>query len=209
MISARLGAGWFEKEHRSLGFEFKRTAQRLRALDEACQIIDRMLTGGVASLKGTSKKRSAAHVPFRPPRPRLMIAGAGEKVLLKIVAEHADMWNTQGSPERMSRLIDVMRRHCDAIGRDVDEIEKTVAIPFCYRADKSREDDAIRMAAALGRVSPEQARSQMMIGEKQECLDKIERYFRIGATHFLFVSVRRSKVDEVRRFAEEVIPEVR
>lgn len=138
-----------------------------------------------------------------------MIAGAGEKVLLKIVAEHADMWNTQGSPERMSRLIDVMRRHCDAIGRDVDEIEKTVAIPFCYRADKSREDDAIRMAAALGRVSPEQARSQMMIGEKQECLDKIERYFRIGATHFLFVSVRRSKVDEVRRFAEEVIPEVR
>jgi len=66
-----------------------------------------------------------------------MIAGSGEKVLLRIVAEHADMRNAQGSPERMRHLIDAMRRHGDKVGRDVDRIEKTIAIALCYREPPS------------------------------------------------------------------------
>lgn len=203
-----LGAGWFENEHRSLGFEFKPAPERLRALDEACRIVKGMLEEGNATFRGNYYAIADAVCSPRPvqtPRPPLMIAGQGEKVLLRIVAEHADMWNTQGSPDQMGHLIDVMRRHGEKIGRDTDEIEKTVAIPLCYRGDKGREDRDIRFAAALGRTSAEEARKQMIIGGKQECLDKIEAYTKVGVTHFIFVSVRPFVTEEICRFAEEVI----
>jgi F420-dependent oxidoreductase-like protein len=207
-----LGAGWFEQEHRSLGFEFKPTHQRLEALDEACRIIKGMLADGKATFRGKHYDISDAVCSpnaVQRPRPPLMIAGQGENVLLKIVARHADMWNTHGSPERMKHLIDVMRRHGERIGRNTDEIEKTVAIPFCYRASREQEEQATRFAATLGRTSLEDARNQMMIGGKQECLDKIERYSKAGVTHFIFISVRHFLVDEISRYAEEVIAAVR
>jgi F420-dependent oxidoreductase-like protein len=207
-----LGAGWFEHEHRSLGFDFKPTPERLAALDEACKIITQMLEHGTATFRGKHYQVADAICSPRPiqaPRPPLMIAGQGEKILLRIVAEHADMWNAQGSPERMSHLTGVIRGHADKIGRDADEIEKTVAIPLCYRADRDREEHDTRFAAALGRTSPEEARKQMMIGGKQECLDKIERYATVGVTHFIFISLRPFATEEIAAFADEVIAAVR
>ena len=207
-----LGAGWFEEEHRRLGFDFPPARDRLRALDEACRIVKCMLEEGTATFQGTHYRVSDATCrpkPIQAPRPPLMIAGQGEKVLLKIVAEHADMWNTQGSPERLRHLIEVMRRHGDAAGRDVDQIEKTVAIPLCYSAGKAQEEHDLKLGAALGRTTPENARQQMMIGGKQECLDKIAQYLEVGVTHFTLVSVRPFEVEEVTRFAEEVISAAR
>jgi F420-dependent oxidoreductase-like protein len=134
-----IGAGWFELEHRSLGFEFKSMPERLRALDESCRIIKSLLTQEQTTFHGKYYDVVNAYCSpkaVQRPRPPLMIAGQGEKILLRIVAEHADMWNTQGNPERMRHLIEVMRRHGDKVGRDIDEIEKTVAIPLCYRASK-------------------------------------------------------------------------
>jgi F420-dependent oxidoreductase-like protein len=204
-----LGAGWFEQEHRRLGFDFPPARDRLRALDEACRIVKSMLEEGTATFDGVHYQVSDATCSPRPiqlPRPPLMIAGQGEKILLKIVAEHADMWNTQGSPDRLKHLVEVMRRHGDRVGRDVGEIEKTVAIPLCYSRSKSEEDQDMKMAAVLGRTTPAEARKQMMIGNKQECLDKIARYVEVGITHFTLVSVRPFDVEEITRFAQEVIP---
>lgn len=207
-----LGAGWFEQEHSSLGFEFKPTGERLAALDEACRIIKGMLVEGGTTFHGKYYEVTDAVCSPRPlqsPQPPLMIAGQGEKVLLRIVAEHADMWNTQGSPERMKHLIDRMRAHGDKIGRDTNEIEKTVAIVLCYEASREREEQTQKFAAILGRTSPEDARKQMIIGRKQECLDKIEQYVNAGVTHFILVSLRPFEVEEVTAFAEDVIATVR
>ena len=207
-----LGAGWFELEHRSFGFDFKPVSQRLSALDEACRIIKAMLGEGTATFHGKYYDVTDAMChpkPIQVPRPPLMIAGKGEKVLLKIVAEHADMWNTQGSPVHMSHFIEVMRRHGDQLGRNIDEIEKTVAIPLCYRPHQQREQRDFAMAAMGGRTTPELARNQMLIGGPQECLDTIERYRKVGVTHFTLVSTGTFELDEVRRFADEVIGAVR
>ena len=84
-----------------------------------------------------------------------MIAGPGENVLLKLVVEHADMWNTQGNPEQMKRLIEVIRRHGDRVRRDTDEIEKTVVITLCYRPSREQEGEAVRFTAMIGRTSAE------------------------------------------------------
>jgi F420-dependent oxidoreductase-like protein len=207
-----IGAGWFELEHRNLGFEFKPTPDRLRALDESCRIIKSLFSQEKTTFRGKHYDVVDAYCspkPVQRPKPPIMIAGQGEKVLLRIVAQHADMWNSQGSPERMRHLIEVMRRHGDKLGRDIDEIEKTIAIPLCYRASKAREDRDMRTAAMLGRTSPEEARKQMLIGGTQECLDTIERYSKVGVTHFTFISVQPFELDEVRRFAEEVIPQTK
>ena len=207
-----LGAGWFEQEHRSLGFEFKPTGERLRALDEACRIVKGMLVEGRSTFHGKYYEVTDAVCSPRPlqsPRPPIMIAGQGEKVLLRIVAEHADMWNTQGTAQRMKRLIEQMRAHGDAIGRDTDAIEKTVAIARCYQGNREREEQDQKLAAMLGRTSPEEARKQMIIGGKQECLDKIEQYLNAGVTHFILMSMRRFDVGEVAAFAEDVIATVR
>src|SRR5262249_647303 len=147
-----LGAGWFEQEHRSLGFEFQPILERLCALDEACRIIKAMLTEGRATFHGSHYDIADAICspkPIQRHRPPLMIAGRGKNVLLKIVAEHADMWNTQGNPEQMKRLIEVIRRHGDRIRRDPGEIEKTVVITLCYRASREREEEAVRFTAGV------------------------------------------------------------
>ena len=207
-----LGAGWFEQEHRSLGFEFQPILKRLRALDEACRIIKGMLTDGRASFHGSHYEIADAICspkPIQRPRPPLMIAGRGENVLLKIVAEHADIWNTQGDPEQMKRLIEVIRRHGDRIRRDTGEIEKTVVITLCYRPSREQEEEAVRFTAMIGRTSAEEARRQMMIGDRQECLDKIELYRRAGVTHFIFMQREPFAPDEVSRYAEEVIASAR
>jgi F420-dependent oxidoreductase-like protein len=207
-----LGAGWFEQEHRSLGFEFPPIRERLRALDEACRIVKAMLSEGRASFHGSHYEIADAICspkPIQRPRPPLMIAGRGENVLLKIVAEHADMWNTQGNPEQMKRLIEVIHRHGDRIRRDTGKIEKTVVITLCYRPSREQEAEAVRFTAMIGRTSTEEARKQMMIGDRQECLDKIELYRRAGITHFIFMQREPFAPDEISRYADEVIASAR
>jgi len=172
-------------------------------------MVTSVLEEGTATFRGVHYQVSDATCspgPIQVPRPSLMIAGQGEQILLRIVAEHADLWNTQGSPDRLKHLIEVMQRHGDRIGRDLDDIEKTIAIPLCYSRSKDMEETDMKMAAVLGRTTPAEVRRQMMIGSKQECLDQIGRYVEVGVTHFILVSVRPFDVEEITRFAQEVIP---
>ncbi len=211
-LNLGLGAGWFELEHRSFGIDFKTVRGRLQALDEACQIIKGMFTEPKTTLRGRHYNVVDAVCnpkPLQKPHPPLLIGGRGEKVLLRIVATHADMWNSTGSPEQMAHLIGVIRRHGDIVGRDTDQIEKTVMMAFCYRAAPERENAVANLVAAMSGMTPEQARKQAMIGGKQECLDTIERYVKAGVTHFIFMMAGPAFENELQRFAEEVIPAVR
>jgi F420-dependent oxidoreductase-like protein len=211
-LNLGIGAGWFEHEHQSFGIDFKTIPGRLQALDESLQIIKGMFTQDKVSLKGrhyTVTDAICNPKPLQKPHPPIMIGGVGEKVLLKIVAKHADMWNAMGDTDRMKHLIGVINRHGDIVGRDTDEIEKTAMIPLCYRAPKEREQMTLGMVAAMGQTTPELARRQTMIGGKQECLDTIERYVKVGVTHFIFVMMAPFPEEDLQRFAEEVIPAAR
>jgi F420-dependent oxidoreductase-like protein len=213
-LNLGLGAGWYELEHRSFGVDFKTIGGRLRALDESCEIIKSMFANEKTTLHGKHYNVVDAVCnpkPIQKPGVPLMIGGRGEKDLLRIVAKHADMWNTMHSnPAEMKRLIGVIERHGDTVGRNTDEIEKTIMMPLCYRASKDREQLIAGTVASMARVTPEQARDRIMIGSKQECLDKIDQYLKAGVTHFIF-SLRWPILveDEFQAFAEEVIPSVR
>jgi len=212
-LNLGMGSGWYELEHRSFGVDFMTIPRRLQALDESCQIIKGMFTQDRTTFDGKHyhvKDAVCNPKPVQKPHIPIMIGGRGEKSLLKIVARHADLWNTMfANPAEMKRLIDVIERHGDTVGRDTDEIEKTIMLPLCYRASKDREQMISGVVAASAQIKPEQARDRIMIGDKDECLEKIEAYKKIGVTHFIF-SLRWPILveDEFQAFAEEVIPAV-
>jgi F420-dependent oxidoreductase-like protein len=206
-----IGAGWFELEHQSFGLDFKTVRGRLDALDEACQIIRGMFTQDTTTLHGRHYTVTEARCmprPLQQPYPPIMIGGTGEKILLRLVATHADMWNASTSAERMGELIEIIRRHGDAVGRDTDQIEKTVMLPLAYQAPAERQEFMCQLVASMQQTTPDVARRAIMIGDTQECLDTVERYVRAGVTHFIFMVFAPYALDEIQAFAEHVIPAV-
>jgi alkanesulfonate monooxygenase SsuD/methylene tetrahydromethanopterin reductase-like flavin-dependent oxidoreductase (luciferase family) len=81
-------------------------------------------------------------------------------------------------------------------------------MPLCYRAP-DREQFVCQLIANMQQTTPEAARKSIMIGEKQECLDTVARYKKVGVTHFIFMLFSPYFVDEIQAFAEEVIPAAR
>lgn len=212
-LNLGLGAGWFELEHNSLGFDFKTVPQRLEALDESCQIIKGMFSQDKTTLKGKHYNVVDAVCNPKPIQKNvpLMIGGHGERVLLKIVAKHADMWNmTNVDAPEMKRLIGVIERHADTVGRDSDQIEKTLMMAMAYNPPKQRDEMITGLIAMMAQSTPDKARDRIIIGSKQECVDKIEGFIKAGVTHFIFMGVFGMIVeDELQAFAEEVIPAFR
>jgi len=211
-LNLGIGAGWYELEHQSFGIDFKTIPGRLQALNESVEIIKGMFTQDKTTLKGRHYQVSDAVCnpkPLTTPHPPIMIGGQGERTLLKIVARHADMWNSTGDADRMRHLINVINRHGDTVGRNTDEIEKTMMIALCYRAPKEREQMVMQLIGMMNQKSPDEVRQQIMIGDKQECMDTIERYSRAGVTHFIFMQMAPYHLDDIQRFAEDVIPAFR
>ena len=211
-LNLGIGAGWFELEHRAMGFDFKDVPKRLAALDEACQIIKGMFTQPRTTLQG--KHYAVTDViglpkPVQQPHPPIMIGGTGEKVLLKLVAKHADMWNASAGAERMGELIELIARHGEKVGRDTAAIEKTVMIPLAYKADSDRQQFMSNLIAGMRGTTPEEARRGIMIGDKQECFDTIERFGKVGVSHFIFMLFQPIREEELQAFAEDVMPAVR
>ena len=211
-LNLGIGAGWFEKEHSDFGIDFKDVPRRLQALDEACQIIRGMFTQPTTTVHGKHYHVTDAMCfpkPLQQPGPPIMIGGTGKNVLLKIVAKYADLWNASDGADEMRGYIDIIKRHGDKIGRDTDTIEKTVMLPLCYKADAGREQFVCQLLAGMRQVSIDEARLRGVIGNKQECLDTIERYAKAGVTHFIFMCFTPYFLDEIQAFAEEIFPAVR
>lgn len=206
-----LGAGWFEPEHTSFGIPFRTVRERLEALDESCRIVKAMLAGEKVTFEGRHydvKEAVCRPVPVQAKVP-IMIAGEGRNVLLRIVARHADMWNAVGSPEKMADLGNTLARHCDKERRDPSDIEKTVMMPLCYTTDEDRQSMMAGLLAATFNIDSAVARSQMMIGSRDECLETVDAFTRAGVTHFIFMMMAPYPFEELEAFAEEVMPAAR
>ena len=127
-----IGAGWNEEESRGLGIPFPPVAERFERLEETLQICLQMWRGDESPYHG---KHYSLERPLNSPNsltrphPPIMIGGSGEKKTLRFVAKYADACNLFPTPD-LARKLDVLRAHCDAEGRDYDEISKTVYFRF-------------------------------------------------------------------------------
>ena len=121
-----IGAGWFEKEHLDLGFEYGTFGQRFEKLEEALQIIKPMLRGERPTLQGKYYNvTDAVNSPAPVSRIPIMIGGQGEKKTLRMVAQYADESNLTGEVKDIPRKLEVLAEHCDRLGRDRSEIVVT------------------------------------------------------------------------------------
>jgi F420-dependent oxidoreductase-like protein len=148
-----IGAAWYEREHRGLGVEFPPVAQRFEMLEEALQICLQMWSDDDGPYEGRHyrlEETLCRPQPVSSPRPRIMIGGSGERKTLRLVAQYADACNIFGGPDEVAHKVDVLRRHCDALGRDPNEIEVTVL--FRDFPPDATADDLMRGVEAFAAI---------------------------------------------------------
>jgi F420-dependent oxidoreductase-like protein len=150
-----LGAAWYEREHRGLGVPFPPLSERFERLEEALQICLQMWSGDNGPFEGRHYRLAetlCSPAPVSAPRPRIMIGGGGERKTLRLVAQYADACNFFGTPQEVTHKIEVLRRHCDALKRDIREIEVTALL---RGAPDWTVDDVLRGAEAYAAVGVE------------------------------------------------------
>jgi F420-dependent oxidoreductase-like protein len=120
-----IGAAWYDVEHEGLGFHFPPAGERLDRLEEALQICRAMFTEESPTFEGRYYQiHEARNVPppVQPGGPPILVGGGGEKRTLRLVARYADMANFFGDPATVAHKVEVLRGHCQAIGRDPSEV---------------------------------------------------------------------------------------
>jgi F420-dependent oxidoreductase-like protein len=144
-----IGAAHAEREFVTLGMPFPPVAERLARLAEAVEVMKLLWTQDVADYRGAYYQLSgavSAPKPVQKPHPPIWIGGRGERKTLRIVAQHADVWNVvggePGEAERLSRVLD---GHCEAVGRDPASVRRSVGIRF----DRANPDAALRAGEAM------------------------------------------------------------
>jgi F420-dependent oxidoreductase-like protein len=172
-----IGAGWYELEHDSLGFEFGTFTDRFERLEESLQIIRGMLGGDRPTIRGRwYNVVDAVNSPAPLSRIPLMIGGGGEKKTLRMVAQYADESNIICQPSDLARKLDVLNNHCEVLGRDRSEITVSVQGNVCIAPTHElaeAEADAYlrRRGIDLSSMSAEDAgaiRAMITLGDPDE-----------------------------------------
>jgi F420-dependent oxidoreductase-like protein len=126
-----VGASWYEREARGLGVPFPSLSERFQRLEETLQIAKQMWTGQIAPYQGRhyelAQTLDSPH-PLTKPHPPILIGGMGEKKTLRLVARYGDACNLFlfAGIDALRAKLDILKRHCDEVGRPYDEIERTV-----------------------------------------------------------------------------------
>ncbi len=196
-----IGAGWKEDEYRAYNYEFPKPSVRIGQLDETVRIIRKMWAEAPASFEGKYYRIENAYCEPRPePAPPIMIGGGGEKLTLRVVAQQADWWNFPGgSPENYARKLAALRSHCEAVGRDYDDIVKTWAGEAITIAET--EAEAQRIAERNPFHGP-----AAMVGTPPQVADQLRRFTEMGVEHVILRFADFPNTTGVTLFAEEVIP---
>jgi len=175
-----IGAAWYEREHRALGVPFPPVAERFERLEETLQICEQMWSDDEGPYEGRHYQLAETICvprPIQSPRPPILIGGGGERKTLRLVAQYADACNLFGTtPEQIRHKLEVLRAHCDAVGRDYEAIRKTI----------------------IGRVDPS--------GDVSPFLSEMEQYAALGIDLVEVAPLPPSPAGFVESLAEKVIP---
>jgi F420-dependent oxidoreductase-like protein len=205
-----IGAGWYENEYRSYGYEFPKPAQRIKMLEETVEIVTRMWTEPTATFKGEHYEVSRAYCdpkPLQQPRPPVLIGGGGEQLTLRVVAKHADRSNFGGNPEQWEHKREVLRAHCASVGRDFDEIQLTWSPEVFIRAT---EDEVLAAdTRSLWGEPAESWRAGNLVGTPEQVCEKLRTYVDLGLGGVIPWCSDYPDTETMTLLATEVMPEFR
>lgn len=199
-----LGSGWFEQEFTGYGFDFPDLRTRLQQLDEAAQLMTRMWSEPQVTFHGKHFRAEDVYCEPKPVRPPpLLIGGAGEKVLLRIAAQHANIWNNLALQQsELGRKVEVLQRHCAAVGRDPASVrisqQTMVAIGENDADARAKAEKAQRIYGAhLG---------SGITGTAEQCVEHIRKLADLGCSLLIIEFFGRDPREPARLFAERVMP---
>jgi F420-dependent oxidoreductase-like protein len=196
-----IGAGWFKREHEAFGWDFPGAKERSDRLEEAVELIKMLFTadgpinynGQYYMLKNAYFSPSCMQKPHVP----ILIGGNGEKRTLRTLARFGDIcnidFNAPGSPEIFRRKIEILERYCEELGRDPNEIKKTLHMPIHLENDEKK---ALRYRKIHGEWT--------LTGSASFIINRIQEYMDVGVEEFMFGSVP-SKAELYDRLNNEVL----
>ncbi len=208
-LYAGIGAGWYEHEWKAYGYEWTDTPERMGRFREAVQIIHKMWTEDKPTFTG---KRYTIDGPINEPKSAkpgrkvpLWIGGGGEKVTLKLVAQYGDACNLGGDLETMQHKLDVLKGHCETVGRNYDDIVRSTGLSA--HPIGPTDDPEKATAEARGEMSFEEYSKDTIIGTPEQIREQAQAKLDLGFNYFIMSFPRVAYTQEtMNRFATEVIP---
>jgi alkanesulfonate monooxygenase SsuD/methylene tetrahydromethanopterin reductase-like flavin-dependent oxidoreductase (luciferase family) len=203
-----LGGAWFEEEHLAYGIPFgSGFPERLRWLGEALPVMRGMLHGERPTAAGPRYSAKAVHNDPLPIQERLpiLIGGGGEQVTLKLVARYGDANNLGGGFENVRRKEAILVQHCETVGRDPGEIERTTGIGAVIIRD-SRAEAAKVQAASFERNGHADLWKDQPVGTPEDVAERLLPYLGIGYRHLIAGFPSPYDEESMTRFITDVRP---
>jgi F420-dependent oxidoreductase-like protein len=219
-----LGAGWLEDEYRAFGYDFGNLNHRFEVLEETLVAVGLLLAEGPATWEGRHFRLHEAYArprPMQEPRPPLWVGGKGGPRILRLVARHADGWNTvwAWTPQAYAERVRTLQRACEREGRDPATVRRSVGLYTLVGEDPG---DLSARYRALQAWSPgggldgqplEAWGRDKLIGTPQQILDRLAEFAELGVEEVIcsMASVPFALYDEsaLDLLAERVMPAAR
>ncbi len=208
-VIAGLGAGWFQAEFEGYGCEFPSMGQRMVALEETADLMKRMWTEETVTYEGRYARAKDVRCEPKPVRrPPVLIGGGGEKVLMGIVARHADIWNNLAVFQpQLAAKVDALQRRCDDEKRDFDTLEVSQQCNVVIAEDEATARQHLEKAKKIyGGHMGGALEEHGIWGPPEKVIDDIERHVKLGCTLFVMELFGRDTRVPARLFAEKVLP---
>jgi len=192
---AGIGAGWKEDEYLAYGYPYPPLSTRFEQLEETVQILKAMWSQSPATFQGKHYHiENAESEPLPVPPPPILIGGGGEKRTLRLVAQYADWMNIPfATPDIFRHKLNVLRNHCQDVGRDYDEIKKSAWL-YLYITPDGEQPAAISGDRFVMHGNPEQIAEQL------------KQYVDIGIEHFMLRFQDFPSTDGLDAFIKHVAP---
>ena len=204
-----IGAAWNDAESDAYGYDFPRTAERFDRLEDALQICRSMFRQPQSTVHGKVARVDGAWnvpQPVQPGGPKILIGGGGERKTLRLTARYADLWNGFGDPATVHHKLEVLREHCEAVGRDPEEIV-TTRLGTLIVAETMADAERRKRAWQEERGIPDESiGARLWWGDADAIRGQAKAMLDVGLGGLLFNMPAESSPEDVRLAGEALAP---
>ena len=204
-----IGAGWYDGEYKAYGYDYPSNADRIRMLRETVEIVKAMWSEPSATYSGRHFSVDGAQCdpkPLQTPHPPIWIGGGGEQLTLRVVARHATHSNFGGNPAEWAHKVEVLKGHCEAVGRDPEEITMTWSPELFVRETEAEIGTESR---SFWGEPFDSWKAGNLVGTPEQICEKLEVYRKMGLGGVVPWIADLPGTETLELFANQVIPNFR